>query len=309
MTKNPASIIYSPDGLRPADVSEKGRLYVELPTVVASGLSTNAALGANEEWISDWVEVLGFADVSTLICSDVISADPGVFIEWSSDGIEAHAQNNYAIKPSHGCGCIYTHGIVAKYMRIRFINGPFSQSTFVVQSILHSVRIKPSTHRINEELHDGLDAELVKAVMGGKTDLNRYLDVGVTQDRRLKVAITPPELPTGKTSVNIAVQSSIGSPSDNVFIIPNGAQIILQRFGAGAGDGNGGSKVELFYDPNGNENEMTLLRSAFVNASNSPDFNLSFTTEVGNGTRAIRLRRTPILGSSREILGFWDGYY
>ena len=68
----------------------------------------------------------------------------------------------------------------------------------------------------------------------------------------------------------------------------------MKRELSGAPEGKG-SKVELFYDPNGNGTGMTLIRVAYVNGDS---FSLDLNRELGpgNGTRAVRLRLTNLGG-------------
>lgn len=129
-----------------------------------------------------------------------------------------------------------------------------------------------------------------------------------TVDGRLKVAREPPVPPPATAPVDVGGIATVGfSVIDTVHVIGNGKTLVVQNFNGGAGIRGDGSKVELFYDPNGNGAGMTLVRAAYVNGSNfSLDLNREF--GPGNGTRAIRLRRTNLGGLSREIAAFIAGY-
>ena len=129
-----------------------------------------------------------------------------------------------------------------------------------------------------------------------------------TGDGRLKVAQDPPAPPPATTPVNIGGIQVVGNtPGDTVYVIGTGKTLVVQNFNGGAAPVGAGSKVELFDDPNGNGTSMVLLRVAYVLGSNFT-FDLSRQFGPGNGTHAVRLRRTSLGGASREIAAFLTGY-
>lgn len=129
----------------------------------------------------------------------------------------------------------------------------------------------------------------------------------VTATGRLKVSQEPPEPPTGTTAVTQSEYGNVSTIDDLEYLIPNGETIYLQRFVAGAEQTNGGSVVELWYDPNGNGTNMTIIDTIFCNGtSDQHDLNESF---VGDGTKKLRLRRRRLSGGAVLIFGRWEGYY
>lgn len=129
-----------------------------------------------------------------------------------------------------------------------------------------------------------------------------------TADGRLKVAQEPPAPPPATTPVDVGGIATVGNtPADTTHVIGTGKTLVIQNINGGAAPVGAGSKVELFDDPNGDGTGMTLLRVAYVNGSS---FSLDLNREVGpgNGTRAVRLRRTSLGGASREIAAFLAGY-
>jgi len=126
---------------------------------------------------------------------------------------------------------------------------------------------------------------------------------------RIAVAVTPPTAPPATTAINIAVQSSVASITDTLYVIPNGQTLRLQRFSGGGEGANKNSVIELFFDPNGDGSILTIIRTGYVYGNNfeytlDPD---SF-AYTGDGTRAIRLRRRRLDGGNAEMAAFWDGY-
>lgn len=125
---------------------------------------------------------------------------------------------------------------------------------------------------------------------------------------RLQVSLPAPLPPPGTTGVNITEYSGVAGTLDNVYVIPNGATLFIQRFSASAEvDTSGGNVVELWYDPNGTGVGMTVIDAVFV-GGNAEQHDLAI-TYIGNGTRAIRMRRSRLSGGTKSIFGRWEGYY
>lgn len=122
--------------------------------------------------------------------------------------------------------------------------------------------------------------------------------------------VTPaPETPVGKTSIDNTQQSDVTGSSDSFTIIPSGYAVTVQRFKAGSEvDTVAGSKVELYYAPNGNTTGIVLKEAIYCNGS-SMFVDLNWLTPIGDGTKSILLRRSRLGGGAIEIFGKWEGYY
>ncbi len=100
---------------------------------------------------------------------------------------------------------------------------------------------------------------------------------------------------------------SSGSPQDTIYTITNGDTLNIQTLQAGAEENTtGGSKIELYEDPNGDLSTLNLIAAIYVNGNSSQD-DISQSFE-GDGTRRIVLRRTAIAGAAREVFGRWKGF-
>lgn len=128
--------------------------------------STNTPLLANAEFTGDYEECLGYSNLNIILSSDVASAIDGIKIEWSTDGVNVDATDEYTT--STPTSDTLSFGVVSRYFRIRYINGAVDQSFFRLQALLHITRPKPSTHRIESPITGENDSELVKAVNTGK---------------------------------------------------------------------------------------------------------------------------------------------
>ena len=121
--------------------------------------------------------------------------------------------------------------------------------------------------------------------------------------------ITPtPAAPEGTTAISDTQISYMSGEEDSFTVIPNGEDLTIQRFKAGCEIDTGGSKVELYYAPNGNTTGMILIEVLFLNGS-SGFADLTYNPPTGDGTAAIMLKRERLGGGSSEIFGKWEGYY
>lgn len=125
---------------------------------------------------------------------------------------------------------------------------------------------------------------------------------------RLEVAVLPAAPPGGSTPVEREGSGDVGGSTivDDVFVIASGETLTITRFLAGAEGSGKSSKVELYYDPAGTGVGMSIIRIAYL-ADNTIEF-LFEEQFVGDGTAAIRLRRTRLDSGVREVFGAWEGF-
>lgn len=145
-------------------------------------------------------------------------------------------------------------------------------------------------------------------IISGLDDNNVVREARVTPTGRILVSQEPPTNPPDTTQVVRTEYSIISTYGDDVYTIPNGMILTLQRLSGGSEqDTSFGSAVELWYDPNGDGTDMEIIDVIFANGtSDQHDLNDQFT---GDGTRAIRMRRIRFSGGSKQMFGRWEGYY
>jgi len=130
---------------------------------------------------------------------------------------------------------------------------------------------------------------------------------------RLLVSTPPPVAPPGTTAINQTISHTGPGKTDDVFVIPTGQALTIQRFAGGAEGGRTKqSRCTLFFDPAGNGLGMTIIRRGYVSGNNF-DFALNGTSVggvplTGDGTMAIRMRAERLDGGGRDIDCFWDGF-
>lgn len=142
----------------------------------------------------------------------------------------------------------------------------------------------------------------------GRDDNGVFRDVAVNSARRLLVSQEPSVPPPGETAITDTQFDSVATVDDSFIVVPSTKTVTITRLAAGAGIGNGGSKVEIYEAPNGDATGIIFIAVLFIDAS-SDQVDLNFTTSAGDGTRAILLRRERLGGGSTEIFGNWQGTF
>lgn len=143
-----------------------GGTIANFENTVSTENSSSTPLSANGEFTGSFTDCLNHADIGLSIYASHDSASNGLIIEYSSDSTNVDTQLNFSI--TGGVGKIYNFGTHSRYMRVRYVNGSTSQSSFRLQTLLKRVRSKPSSHRIGDAVSIEDDAELVKSVLMGE---------------------------------------------------------------------------------------------------------------------------------------------
>jgi len=121
--------------------------------------------------------------------------------------------------------------------------------------------------------------------------------------------VTPqPQTPAGKIKLAHVLLSAVTGTDNSYMIIPVGEIVTIQRFKGGAESSSGGSRIILYYAPNGDLTDLELIEILYENGS-SDSVDLGYITPVGDGTNAILLQRSYLSGGANEVFGKWEGYY
>lgn len=78
--------------------------------------------------------------------------------------------------------------------------------------------------------------------------------------------------------------------SNQYYTIPNGYKWVINEISGGCSTDNNGCKISLFYAPSGNDQGLQFIDSIFCNG-NSGKKNIYYETPVGDGVRAVLMRR------------------
>lgn len=166
------------------------------------------------------------------------------------------------------------------------------------------------TNTTNVSLKSGcasVSLEGINLIYGIDKD-KQVKNIKLTSDGRLLVSSPPPSAPPETTPVFITEFGNVTIVDDNVYTIPSGETLKITRFSAGAEvDAVAGSSIELYYDPNGDGSSMEIIDVIFASGdSDQHDLDENF---LGDGIKAVRMRRNRLGGGSKQIFGRWEGYY
>ncbi len=299
--------VASNDGINPNQLiktDDDGSVMTHPSGEVSTVNSSTALLGSGAIFTGTFEDTLKFAHITVQVRTDQVSAVDGLVIEWSSDGVNVDDTDKFTIPANNGK--IFTFGPQAQFFRVKYTNDAFAQGVFRLHTVLRSGTQKASTVRLSDEIVSDDDAELVKAILAGLSTGNIFKNFKITDEGALLVSIVPGEIPPDTVEVTRNAQSSLTTSADDLFTITNGKSLTIQVFLAGAQTAIGGSKVELFEDPNGDLSVLNIINPLYVDGSSSSI--LIGKTFAGDGTRRILMRRTPTGGGPREIFGEWRGF-
>ena len=168
MIKNVVKTLVTPTGTSPVS-------YVG---IVDTGNSSATPLGIGGVFTGTGIDVLNYAIIAVNIATDQDSATDGLSIQQSSDNVNWDHPDEFTI--NGGRPKNFTIQPYAQYMRVVYTNGAVGQTYFRLQVILKSVNIKPSSHRIADDIVSDDDAELVKSCIAVETnDDNIFSNVNV----------------------------------------------------------------------------------------------------------------------------------
>lgn len=136
-------------------------------SVLSTGNSTTTPLNANITWTGQWESVLPYASISILAVADV---DATLYVEFSVDG----SSINRTVQLSRGdTSDMGIHSLipVAKYFRVKVVNGTTDQSSLAVQTLYDdSPRVAQPTSRASQVVSDYSDVLNVRILTDPKLD-------------------------------------------------------------------------------------------------------------------------------------------
>jgi hypothetical protein len=158
----------------PADVigvdSQNGLVTVT-PGHVSTNNSTTDTLNAGIAFTGEWENIANFGVIVISVTSNVASATNGLMVQFSSDGTIAGIISDDEFTLAAGAKKTWSFQAAAKFYRVVYTNGGTNQTSFNLQTILKPYYVKPSSHRIQDSIVDDDDAELVKSVLTGQSEL------------------------------------------------------------------------------------------------------------------------------------------
>lgn len=146
------------------------------PGHVSTDNSTATPLDADAIFTGTFEEVTNFGVIVVTLNTSHISATDGLCIDFSTDGVNVDSRDLYTIPASTPDGKTFSFQTATKYFRIQYTNGGTDQTSFRLQTTLKPYYVKPSSHRIKDSIIGDDDAELVKSVLTGLSDIDNTFE-------------------------------------------------------------------------------------------------------------------------------------
>lgn len=159
-------------------------IYTTQPGFVSEENSSTILLAADDTFFGSSIEILDNGIVFVNIYSDVASAENGLKIYQSSNGINWDHDDTYTVPA--GVGKNYAINPFAKYLKIDYTNGSSQQGVFRLQTIIKANSL-PSSHRIQDNISDDDDARLVKSILTAKFNGSGFGNISATASGNLRV--------------------------------------------------------------------------------------------------------------------------
>lgn len=149
--------------------------------------STSTPLAGDGVFTGTWEDVIGAATITLSVFTSHASAALGLQFQTSSDGINWDDGDSFTIAAMVPGGAkVFSFGVTTRYFRIIYTNGATLQTAFRLQTILHYVSPKSSSHRVDDSIVDEDDAELTKSVLTGKSITSgEYKNVSIDDQGRI----------------------------------------------------------------------------------------------------------------------------
>ena len=107
---------------------------------IDSDNSTTTPLGADGVFTGSWVNILDVGTLGVTVYSDKASADDGLELQFSTDGVNIDSCAFYNIPAANGK--YFSNQAEAQYFRIKYTNGSVAQTEFRNRNILDSIRTR-----------------------------------------------------------------------------------------------------------------------------------------------------------------------
>lgn len=168
------------------DVSSASPLpvIVGVGDIIDANNSTTTPLAGDASFEpASGTDCLGYAAVTVTLTSSHDSATDGMTFEWSTDDSNWDDVYIFNMDVSDSATRRFQFPVTARYFRLSYTNGSTLQTSFRVQTILHTANQLTSIHRLNDDMSPDRSAQVVKAAIFGRDEVDSdFHAVRVTED-------------------------------------------------------------------------------------------------------------------------------
>lgn len=195
-------LIFGADGVNDGDVATDNPFPTREPNIISTDNSTIIPLGIAGVFTGISEDVSQCATVAVLIHSSHDSAVDGMVFQFSINGSDWDQVHTFTYTSVNG-GRNFQFPVTAQFFRIVYTNGGTAQTTFRVETLLHTKAINTSIHRLVDAVDPDRSATLVKsAIVAQAAGTGNFVPVQTTAAGNLKVGVeelngVAPSLDTG----------------------------------------------------------------------------------------------------------------
>lgn len=196
--------------------SDQPHIDVNVHTTQSTLNSTISTLAIGASWTGTGEDVSNYGVINVSCHSNVASAASGLEFQCSPDNVTWYTSDSYTIAAD--ALKVYSLAPPLKYFRVKYTNDGISQAQFFVQTFYRQTYVKPSSHRIGDEVSAEDDAELTTSQIVGLTTGGGggYRAVKVNPSGALTVdsTVSSSALPTG--AATSALQTTGNTSLSNI---------------------------------------------------------------------------------------------
>jgi hypothetical protein len=161
---------------------------VSLSGHICTENTTSTPLNASDTFTGEWQSTINYGVIIVAVFSDQASATDGLKLQFSRNGsdyltgsgdvytIPAGTEKTFSVQPSW------------EYFRVQYVNGGQDQTTFELSTTLKRTYVKPSSHRIQDNISSEDDAELMKSILTGEDPDGIFRNVQTSRDGNLTIS-------------------------------------------------------------------------------------------------------------------------
>lgn len=168
--------------------------------------STDVQLAANGVFTGLADEVSEYGTIIISVRSNGASAQNGLAFQVSNDQVNWYDLEQYTYMAT-GIS-VYSMSPGGRYFRIRYTNSGTATTGFFIHTTYKQCYVKPSSHRVGDNINGENDAELVKAVLAAEMPNGTYTNINTTSGGNLKVSLQEFDTNFGKLPVE-----TVGTPT------------------------------------------------------------------------------------------------
>ena len=192
---------------------------IRFGAVVSTNNSTVTQLAANQTFTGVSDEVTQYGTIMVAVYSNVASAQNGLKFQTSNDQVSWYNLEEYTF---NGPGVsVYSMSPGGKYFRIAYTNNGAATAGFYIHTTYKQGYVKPSSHRVADNISGENDSELVKAVLAAEMPNGNYTNINATAGGNLKVSMQEFDQSFGYLPVEAAGRPTVARSANSTAVSTN----------------------------------------------------------------------------------------